>query len=620
MDPNTSDDESQIDTMPPPISGSPAAEASDQPADEYGQHMPSQKPIPPSEMILRGKLELLKYFGPFLFIAEITGNKIKELIAKRKNEQIKPLGKKEILVGIAGVVVFCIVAFFVFASVATYTTTSLPISVAQRNGLKVLLYYLPLFPKTPEQILLVAIDKNAQILTATPNFSLSAAISSTTLNIASLDLTVKGPVDFTPDKPFATNVSVDAAASLGSSSYEVSGNMIQKNGSTYFKINKIPGDLLSLLTSQGENAYGTNNISAAEQAQIKKRQQQVFTKWIIYNDNTINSPAKDNLEKNNQSIISDMQKNVQNFFLKTDTLPEVKRVADQTINGIPTYHLLLKPSKKLIKQILLDYVISQSDQKTFTTNPSQDFTNFANSLSNVQIDLWIGKNDAIVRKLAFRSDLDLGFLQSALGSSDTSSTIPTELFGLPNMEQAVDPKLTVSTVLLANDINKPVTITKPSSSVTGDEYVKELTNASKTSAQREVDKKLAVFNKDAYTIRYLLAKYYLQNGTYPASLTDLESLTATADPIIPRLSVYQYKRSADGSEYVVYAQLSNDIPDLTYYTPYYGFTSTDQSVHQLLNYEFDAINNTTDTSNNGADNTFPTPTPYSFNDSNGGAL
>ncbi len=85
-------------------------------------------------------------------------------------------------------------------------------------------------------------------------------------------------------------------------------------------------------------------------------------------------------------------------------------------------------------------------------------------------------------------------------------------------------------------------------------------------------------------------------------------MTTSSDPIIKKLSNYQYKVSSDGSEYVVYAQLSNDIPDLDYYTPYYGFTSDDQDVHQLLDYEFDAVNNTTDSSDQ-------TPTPDLLNGS-----
>lgn len=586
--------------MPPPIPGSPAA--TDQQEYLQGdetQQPPNQKQVPPEEMLKIGLAEVRGYLRPVLPFFHVAIAGIKHLFQRTVKGAGAPPSKKRILVNSALVIVFLFAAFLTFASVATYTNTKLPISNAQRNGLKVLLYYLPFFPKTPEQILIVAIDKNAQVTTAIPDFSLSAAISSTTLTLASLDIHVKGPVDFTPNKTFATDVAVDAAASLGSTSYAIAGNILQKDSITYFKIAKLPDDLLGLLTQSSDNAYGTSQVSAAEKAQIKKRQQQVFAKWIIYNDNTINSPAKDNLEKNNQSLISDMQKNVQDFFLKTDTLPEVKRAGDETVNGVPTYHLTLQPSKKLIKQILLDYAVSQSDQATYTTNPSQDFANFANSISNVQIDLWIGKSDTIVRKISFRSDLDLGFIQSAFGA-DTQTGVPTELLGLPNFEQAVNPKLTVSTVLLANDINKPVAITKPASSVTFDDYIKELTDASKTSAQREVDKKLAQFNKDAYTIRYLLTKYYLQRGKYPASLTDLSSLTTANDPIIPRFSAYQYKVSSDGSSYVVYAQLSNDIPDLTYYTPYYGFTSDSQDVHQLVTYEFDTVNNTSGSSGGAA--------------------
>ncbi len=235
------------------------------------------------------------------------------------------------------------------------------------------------------------------------------------------------------------------------------------------------------------NSNRSNNVSN------KCFQNGLFMTTILYS-----RLRKITLKKNNESLISEAQADVQDFFLKTNTLPEVKRVADETINGVPTYHLTLNPSKQLIKQILLDYAVSQSDQSTYVTNPSQDFANFANSFNNVQIDLWIGKNDSIVRKLSLKSNLDLGFLQQALGSSNSQSTLPTDLLGIPNLEQAVNPTLTVSTVLFANNINKPVTITKPSPTVSYDEYVNELTEASKTSEQLEVEKKLANFTKDAY--------------------------------------------------------------------------------------------------------------------------
>jgi hypothetical protein len=568
---------------------------------QYGGAQQSpQQPIPPEEMMLRGITELRGYLILVLAILGPLSRKFINLISKIiKTPNGKAPNKKQLFIDGALGVVFLFAVFLIFASIATYTSASLPISTSQRNGLKVFLYYMPLFPKTPEQILIVAIDKNAKIVTATSDFSLSAAITSAEVTLGSLDLTITGPMDFTPSKTFATNLTVKAAASFGGSNFAAAGQMLQKDSVTYFKIDELPDYLLGFLTASDTGSYGSSQISSTEQKQIKQNQQKIFAKWIVYDDNTIHSQAHDTLEENNQSLISDAQTSVQNFFLKTSTLPEVKRAPDETINGDPTYHLTLQPSQKLIRQIMLSYLATQTDQSTYVTDPTQDYSKLANSMSNVSIDLWVSKSDSIVRKISFKSDIDLGFIQDALGANNQTG-IPTDLLGLSSIGKAVNPKLTIATVLLADNVNKPVTIDKPSPTVSVDEYIKELTAASETSEQQTVDKKIAAFTKDSLTIRYYLEEYYMQNGQYPQTLAQLGSLAKPNDPIIPKLSTYQYKRSPDGKNFIVYSQLSTTIPDLSYYTPYYGFTEVSQDVHQLLNYEFDDVNNSTSNAGSGS--------------------
>lgn len=571
---------------------------------QYGSgQQPQQQQVPPEEMMRRGIAELRKSLSPVLAILGPMTRKLISFLSKMiKKPDGKAPGKKQLLLDGGLLIVFLFALFLVFASIATYSNAKLPISPSQRDGLKVFLYYVPFFPKTPEQILLVAIDKNAQIVTATSDFSLSAAITSAQVTLGSLDLTITGPMDFTPSKTFATDLTVKAAASFGGSNFSGAGHMLQKDSVTYFKIDNLPDYLLGLVTSSNTNGYGSSQISSAEQQQIKQNQQKVFAKWIVYNDNTIHSQAHDTLEKDNQSLISDTQKNVQNFFLRTNTLPEVKRAPDEIINGVPTYHLTLQPSQKLIKQLLLSYLATQTDQSSYVTNPTQEYSQLANSISNLSIDLWVSKNDSIVRKISFKTDVDLGFIQDAFSTfgTDTGTGVPTDLFGLSSLGKAVNPKLTIATVLLADNVNKPVTITKPSPTVSVDEYFKELSAASETSEEQAVDKKVADFTKDSLTIRYYLEEYYVQNNQYPQTLTQLSSFVKPGDSIIPKLSTYQYKRSPDGKSFIVYAQLSTAIPDLTYYSPYYGFTDSSQDVHQLLNYEFDDINNSTPGSSGGS--------------------
>src|SRR3989344_7863920 len=73
------------------------------------------------------------------------------------------------------VAVFCLLVILVVVTLAfltVYTRLKIPLFDSYNKELNLFFYHVPLLPKTPEQILLNAVDKNAEITSYNPNFSL----------------------------------------------------------------------------------------------------------------------------------------------------------------------------------------------------------------------------------------------------------------------------------------------------------------------------------------------------------------------------------------------------------------------------------------------------------------
>jgi hypothetical protein len=206
------------------------------------------------------------------------------------------------------------------------------------------------------------------------------------------------------------------------------------------------------------------------QEEIKKNFEELFKNWIKYEFKSLPTKAREELEKNieSTSITNKIREESENFLLKSSILPEVKKLKDEKIDGVETYHLLLNPSREKVKQIILEYINQHKDLQKKEYQEATDA--LSSSFEQLHLEVWVGKDDAIVRKTSLQTQMDLGFLQKMMYPSysppiRTISTRPAQYvpppdyFGLGDLGKA---KLAFSTVVVLTNVNKPVSITPPS--------------------------------------------------------------------------------------------------------------------------------------------------------------
>lgn len=480
-------------------------------------------------------------------------------------------------------------------SITVYTKTKLPLLSSHRRDLTLLFYKIPLIPKNPEQILITAVDKNTRLKTYTPDFSLTAQLKTADVELGSIDLQVKGPVDITDEKSIAFSMDGKAAINFGGHSYEVDGKVIEKNKIIYAKLDKLPAEVINLGTYMGVASQ-----TVTPQEEIKQNFEELFKNWIKYELKSLPTKAREELEKNieSTSITNKIREESENFLLKSSILPEVKKLKDEKIDGVDTYHLLLNPSKEKVKQLILEYINQHKDLQKKEYQEATDA--LASSFEQLHLEVWVGKDDAIVRKTSLQTQMDLGFLQKMMHPSynppiktisaqtrTVQYTPPPDYFGLGDLGKA---KLAFSTVVVLTNVNKPVTITPPNKTVTVEEYMKLFQDSFLTKAAREQKSKQALQTQDMNDISKELTMYYVENNHYPTSLTELlGKYIQQGSPVTQRLGTYSYRRGNNPNKFVVYTPVMGKY-DSSYSTPYFGFTSSYSYPHQLTTYEFTEIN------------------------------
>lgn len=502
---------------------------------------------------------------------------------------------KKIIITFGALFLLIVIVVVGAMAVTVYTKTKLPILSSHRKELTLLFYKIPLIPKNPEQILITAVDKNTRLKTYTPDFSLTAQLKTADVELGSIDLQVKGPVDITDEKSIAFSIDGKAAVNFGGHSYEVDGKIIEKNKAIYAKLDKLPAEVMNLGTYMGVAPQ-----TLTPQEEIKQNFEELFKNWIKYEFKSLPTKAREELEKNieSTSITNKIREESENFLLKSSILPEVKKLKDEKIDGVDTYHLLLNPSREKVKQIILEYINQHKDLQKKEYREATDA--LSSSFEQLHLEVWVGKDDAIVRKTSLQTQMDLGFLQKMMYPSysppirtisapaRTVQYAPTpDYFGLGDLGKA---KLAFSTVVVLTNVNKPVTITPPTKTVTVEEYMKLFQDSFLTKAAREQKAKQALQTQDMNEISKALTMYYVENNRYPASLTELlGKYIQQGSPVTQRLGTYSYRRGNNPNKYVVYTPITGKY-DSSYSTPYFGFTSGYNYPHQLTTYDFTEIN------------------------------
>lgn len=486
---------------------------------------------------------------------------------------------------IVSIFVFVVIGIGISAmAITVYTDTKLPLLSKHKKDLTLIFYKIPLIPKNPEQILITAIDKNTKLKTYTPDFSLTAQIKSTDVEIGSLDLQVDGPVDITNEKNIAFSIDGKASINFGGHSYELDGKVIKKDKAVYGKVDKLPDGLIQL--------YGglSGGTAAGQQsdAEIKNNLTELYKNWIKYEFSSLPTKARAELEKNieSTSITNSIREEAQNFLLKSSILPEVKKLKDEKIEGVDTYHLLLNPNKEKTKQIILEYINDHESLQKGTNKKTAKA--IAGSFEQLHLEVWIGKNDAIIRKTSVQTEMNLGFISALLNPNNTlPTTSPSNFLGIGDFGKAV---LDFSTVLVLKDVNKPVTITLPPKTVTVENYMKLFQDALITKAAREERDSEQQLQSDMTELTNAMTVYFVEKGSYPATLAELNGKYISSSSITSQhLSKYSYRRGSNPTKYIIFIIKSSKYTAGST-TPFYGITDSYTYPHNLSASEFADIN------------------------------
>lgn len=481
--------------------------------------------------------------------------------------------KTEVIILAALVFVFLIV--FLMPVLTVYAKVKPPfVSDKFRQNIVLFMYHIPLIPKTAEQIVLAAAENNTLLKAYTPDFSLSAKLSTADVAGMSLDLKAKGPVVIPQNNKISYDISFSGSASLVIANFELSGKARKVDDDAYIKLDSLPTALYDWV-GQGEN-----NPNSSE---IKANIDKLLMNWIAVNvnDTEFNSEAKENLDKNQEPIISQVRKNVQDFLLRSNVLSETKKLKDENIDGVPTYHLRLAPSKSLIRALAREYASHNKNVNPSTATFDLE-TNFANSVKSMQIDAWFGKKDAILRKTSAVAVFDLNGLSSLLGGGYSGGS---SSFLLPGVSNFANTTLSVSTVLKISDVGKEAKISRPSPTMSIKQFGDELQGAFKTKAQREADRKKDTFDKYFSSIEKALSKYYIKNHFYPGTLSELTNVYIPAnDPAVGNSSQISYQTSSTKLDFIAFTTITEDTDIYQY-----GITSVSSYPHKFSKYDVDLI-------------------------------
>lgn len=489
------------------------------------------------------------------------GGRFKKIFAKTGGLPIIPI-----------LVVFTLLSILIVITLSfltVYTPLKIPLFNSYNKELNLFFYHIPLFPKTSEQILLNAVDKNAKISSYNPDFSLTAQLGSSTIEAAGLDLVIKGPIDLNEEKGLQFDAQAQGAVNYLGKTYKASFNVRQVNKKLYARVESISDEILSFVSAMA-GSYAAPGTTTKPNTEIETNLKKVFENWIAYENPGIESEARRELEKNTseKSIIDAARKNAQDFLLKTSVLPDVKKMKDEEVEGVKSYHLVFKPSKESLRTIYKEYSKTDVDLDNPTTK--DEFEEIINGIDSLEMSIWIGKKDAILRKSSVQMSMNLDFLNKM---GQNSYGAPSPYLGYTS-QLGINPKLSLSTVLVLKDVNEKFEFKAPEKVITAEEFMTQLSNAFKTKEQIELEAKRSAIDKDLTTINEAMTKYYVAKSAYPISLNELSTGGYLTDAgVIAKLGTYTYRK---GTRYVAVFTVFS-MPNPYNYggtpSPYYGFTS-----------------------------------------------
>lgn len=533
------------------------------------------------------------------------------------------------------IILVFLAVFFITVSTMVYMTvyrrTRLPGLTAQNRLVLVkVLYQLPFLPKTPEQILLSAVEQNVRMTKYTPDFSFSGALHSSGISGGSLDFHIRGPIDYSDVNNVSFDMSASFSANFAGTTYQGS-TLMRKNGDAiYAKIDSLSDSVIDIGTSFG-GMFGASTATPEQEEARKKEIRENITKllayWILYDTSGVTSEARKQLNEitSDESIPETVQKQASDFLLQDHILPEVKRLADETIDTTPTYHLRLEPSKKLLITILEKaYETYETRQRSLptsinvlpmTTGPAttekekenikRGISLFVESLEDVRTDIYVGKSDTLLRKASWQLSVNFSKLVSEYGKyadefSSGSSTLNILPFA-PSVNELASAKLSLASNFSLYNLGQSFTVDTPKNATSPAAFLEMMTDAMKTKAEKAYEEQKTLWEEDFKRLSTLLLRYYgSHNSTYPIALGQVTNAYIVPDEALKdsssgaslrqRASSYTYQRSDDGKKYLLY--VDDPFPRRGYSSSdstLYGVTSESRYPQYLDKYDIDRL-------------------------------
>lgn len=481
---------------------------------------------------------------------------------------------------------------------------------------------LPILPKTPEQILLVAVDRNIRLTKYTPDFSFSAAAHTSGTSVGSLDLHVRGPVDYTDLNNIAFDVVASFSANFVGTTYRGSAIMRKNDQTVFLRIDSLSDSIIdgvfSWISLLGAGS-GSTQPDEDTRRELRENITNLLTHWVAYDVSGLTSDAKQQLNQitGKETYWDMVQKQASNFLLQGYILPEVQKLPDETIQDTPVYHLRLEPSRQLILTMMekaVDAYASDSGRllssaasnttgtfdgpaslKQFpvvqlTPRPSitpdkrndreemkKNLTLLAESLEDVRMDLYLGKVDGLLRKSTSQMSINVSKLveqySAYLGQRGTGTT-PYGFPFYPNLQEFSSAKVSLANTFSVDSIGASFTVESPSDTLSPAQFLEKAAEAMKTQAQKQYEEQKKQWEDDFRRLNTLLLRYYSShNSTYPLALAQAAAAyLPEGDPLLQRIPLYTYQRNTDGRKYLLYV-------DDTF--PKRGYSSSDSTLYGI---------------------------------------
>lgn len=180
-----------------------------------------------------------------------------------------------------------------------------------------------------------------------------------------------------------------------------------------------------------------------------------------------------------QAANQELTKKIQDEFLKSGLFEVSNQLSDETVQGKPAYHYVVKIGKDKLVSLISDLAKSQLDEELKKQEAAGEvggeavmamaqgmmkgmLTEFMNKIGDLEADLYIGKNDYLLYVVNFEKSFDLSKIDKAM-NAQISIKINTE----------------------NSEFGKTVSISEPKESISIDEILKPFIEAQKEMMKME---------------------------------------------------------------------------------------------------------------------------------------